>query len=62
MLYWGVIPIWTDLSENTEAATELIGRQLVARGLLSAGAPVVFVSIHSDMTRTGANFLKIQRL
>ena len=45
-----------------DAAGTLIGRQLVARGLVPAGAPIVLVSIHPDLTRTDANYLKIQRL
>jgi pyruvate kinase len=61
-LYWGVMPVWAELSDSGEATTSLIGRQLVARGLVSSGAPIVVVSIHHDMTRADANFLKIQRL
>jgi pyruvate kinase len=61
-LYWGVTPIWTDLSEISESTGLLIGRQLVARGLVSAGVPVVLVNIHHDITRRDANFLKIQGL
>ena len=39
-----------------------IGQQLVERGLVAAGAAVVFVSISPDLTRSDANYLKIQRL
>jgi pyruvate kinase len=61
-LYWGVKPVEAELSEHADAATLQIGRQLVARGLLVEGAPVVLVSINQDMSRPGANFLTIQRL
>ena len=39
-----------------------IAQQLVARGLVAPGAAVVLVSISADLTRTDANYLKIQRL
>ncbi len=61
-LYWGVEPVVTDIGENVDQAGTLIGRQLVARGLVEPGAAVVLVSIHPDLSRTDANFLKIQRL
>jgi pyruvate kinase len=61
-LYWGVWPVCTDIGENVDEAGTLIGRQLVSRGLLPEGAPIVLVSIHPDLTRTDVNFLKIQRL
>jgi len=34
----------------------------VARGLVPAGGTVVLVSIHPDLSRTDANYLKIQQL
>ena len=40
----------------------MIGQQLVARGLVAAGAAAVFVNINPDLTRSDANYLKIQRL
>ena len=61
-LYWGVVPLQTDIGENVSAAGELIGRQLLARGLVAAGASVVLVNINPDLTRQDANYLKIQRL
>lgn len=61
-LYWGVIPFCTDIGENVDSAGTLIGRQLVARGLVPQGAAVVLVSVHADLTRTDANYLKLQRL
>lgn len=61
-LYWGVVPLCTDIGEDVDSAGTLIGQQLVARGLVAAGAAVVLVSISPDLTRTDANYLKIQRL
>jgi len=61
-LYWGVVPVCTDIGENLDAAGALIGQQLVARGLVAAGSAVVLVSISPDLTRSDANYLKIQRL
>jgi pyruvate kinase len=60
-LYWGVEPVCTDIGENVEAAGALIGRQLVARGLVASNASMVFVSISPDLARTDANYLKIHR-
>ncbi len=61
-IYNGVVPLRTEIGENVDAAGSLIGRQLVARGLVPAGAVVVLVSISADLTRSDANYLKIQRL
>jgi pyruvate kinase len=61
-IYWGVTPVCTDIGEDVNAAGTLIGRQLVARGLVAAGSTVVLVSIHPDLARLDANYLKMQRL
>ena len=61
-LYWGVTPLCTDIGENVSSAGVLIGEELVARGLVVAGASVVLVSISPDLERRDANYLKIQRL
>jgi pyruvate kinase len=61
-LYWGVVPVCTDIGENVDSAGMLIGRQLVARGLVEQGAAVVLISIDPDLGRADANYLKIQRL
>jgi pyruvate kinase len=60
--YWGVVPVCTDIAENVSAAGLLIGQQLVWRGFVRAGDSVVLVSINPDLTRTNANYLKIQQL
>ena len=61
-LHWGVLPVHTELGDNVNAAGALVGRQLVARGLVPSGAAVVLVSVSLDLTRADANYLKIQRL
>ena len=61
-LYWGVQPVCTDIGEAAESASTLIGQQLVDRGLVRSGDDVVFVSIHPDLSRRDANYLKIQRV
>jgi pyruvate kinase len=61
-IYWGVVPLRTDIGENVDTAGAAIGEQLVARGLVGAGSTVVFVSINADLSRADANYLKIQRL
>lgn len=61
-IYWGVVPLCTNIGENVDSAGALIAAQLVSRGLLPAGAAVVFVSINPDLHRADANYLKIQRL
>jgi pyruvate kinase len=61
-LYWGVVPVCTDIGENVDAAGALIGQQLIIRGLVPAGSVLVLVNISPDLTRSDANYLKIQRL
>jgi pyruvate kinase len=61
-LNWGVLPMLTDIGENMDAAGALVGRELVARGLVAAGASVVLVSVNADLARTDANYLKVQKL
>jgi pyruvate kinase len=61
-LYWGVFPLCTEIGEDVASAGTLIGHQLVARGLVAAGAAVVLVSISADLARPDANYLKLQRL
>jgi pyruvate kinase len=60
-LLWGVIPVYTDIPPEGEAARQ-IGQELVARGLLQKGSDAVFVSINPDLTRQDVNFLKIHRI
>jgi pyruvate kinase len=61
-LYWGVAPLCTEIGEDVDSAGALIGQQLVARGVVAAGAAVVLVSISPDLTRADANYVRIVRL
>jgi pyruvate kinase len=60
--YWGVFPVWMEIADNVSAAGLLIGQELVRRRLASPGQGLVLVSIHPDVARTDANYLKLQQL
>ena len=61
-LHWGVVPLRADIGDNLDEASARVSRQVVERGLVAPGAAAVFVSISADLTRSDANYLKIQRL
>jgi pyruvate kinase len=61
-LYWGVLPIRMDIGQNMDEAGSLVARELVTRGLVPRGAPVVFVRVDTDRTRADANYVKFQQL
>ena len=62
-LYWGVVPVCIDIGENRRRGGRADRRSSSSRaGSSRAGAAVVFVSINPDLTRSDANYLKIQRL
>lgn len=61
-LHWGVRGVHIDLGDPIDLAGPLIGRQLVAHGLVPAGASVVLININPDLTRSDSNYLRIQRL
>jgi pyruvate kinase len=61
-LHWGVLPMCTDIGDSVDVTGASVGRELVARGLVSAGASVVLVSVSADLARTDANYLKVQKL
>jgi pyruvate kinase len=61
-LYRGVAPLATEMVADSDATGVLVERHLLSRGMLSAGDVIVFVSVHADLTRTDANFLRIRRL
>ena len=61
-LYWGVVPVVHGHRRSALTLSGMvIGRQLVAHGLVGAGAAVVFININPDLTRPDANYLRIQR-
>ncbi len=62
-LYWGVVPLCTEIGENVDGrrhAHRPAARR--ARAWLPPARAVVLVSISADLTRADANYLKIQRL
>ena len=61
-LYWGIVPLCIEVGENLDEASARVGVALVERGLVAAGGTAVFVSISQDLSRSDANYLKIQRL
>ena len=59
---WGVVPLCVEIGANVDEARAHIVQQFLGRGLLTPGATVVLVNISPDLTRTDANYLKLQRL
>jgi len=58
-IYWGVVPVVLHIGDNVEDAGSLVCSQLLERGLLTAHAPVVLVSINPDLGQHDVNYLKI---
>jgi hypothetical protein len=56
------LPMCMPIGDNLDEASSRTGEQCVARGVVTAGAIAVFVSINADLARRDANYLKIQRL
>jgi len=56
-LLWGVVPFVT-----AERDCETLERFLIDHHIIRAGAVVVFVNVSSDLSRTDANFLNVQRI
>ena len=61
-LDWGVVPLLLDIDDDVDSSGPLIRDQLLSRGLCPAGATIVLVRIHNDISRIDANYLKIRRL
>lgn len=62
LLCRGVFPLVVALPDELSATGESVGAALRERGWLHAGDEVVFVSVHRDLTRRGANFLKLYKV
>ena len=52
----------TALGENVEETGASIGDELRRQSLVTPGDQIVFVSVHQDLSRRGANFLKLYRV
>ena len=61
MLYRGVSSIVTALGENVEDTGASIGDELRRQHLVAPGDQIVYVSVHAELSRRGANFLKLHR-
>jgi pyruvate kinase len=62
MLYRGVSSIVTALSENVDDTGASIGDELRRQHLVAPGDQIVYVSVHPELSRRGANFLKLHRV
>lgn len=62
VLLYGVAPTTTDLEEDPWTNERHIEQQLAAGGMLAEGNVIVFVNVHTDLTRWDANFLSLRRL
>jgi pyruvate kinase len=62
LLYRGVVPLVTEHGENVDATGDRVAHEIVVRGLLPPGSEVVFVSVHEDLRRQVANFIKLHRI
>jgi pyruvate kinase len=61
-LHWGVVPVHADFGAHVDLAGSRIGEQLVAHGLVPSGSTVVLINVNPDVSRTAANYLRLQRL
>ena len=61
-LYWGVVPLVSDLDGDVSETAERIGTTLVERRDIEPGSSIVVVSISADLARGASNFLKLQRI
>ncbi len=62
LLYRGVVPFVAAFTDTVDEAGATIERDLVSLGLLKSGDEIVFVSVHEDLQKPGANFLKLHRV
>lgn len=56
-VFWGVVPVITQ-----ELDYERLEQLIISRGLLPAGATVVYVNVSPQLDRIDANFLNVQRI
>ena len=61
-LWWGVVPVLTDLSGDVSTAAGRIGGKLVELGVIPASSVIVLVSINPELAPGPSNFLKLQRV
>jgi pyruvate kinase len=61
-LFRGVQPFVTDIGKDLDTAGRQVGQVLVSRGIVRAGATVVFVNISGDPSRAETNYVHLRRL
>ena len=61
-LSWGVLPVVADLSGDVGAVATRLGRELVTRGVILAGATLVLVSVTPDLSPGPSNFVALHRV
>jgi pyruvate kinase len=61
-LFWGVVPVLTDLGGDVHEAASRIGAKLVERDRIPPSSVIVLVSITPDLAKGPSNFLKLQRV
>jgi pyruvate kinase len=61
-LLWGVLPLVTEIPENTDAMIEHVEHDLRERGLVETGDTVVVVGSAPMLVRGRTNFIKLQTI
>ena len=61
-LWWGVVPVLSDLSGDVGVAASRIGNHLVERGAIPAGAVIAIVRVTPDLAQGPVNFVKLERV
>ena len=61
-LFWGVVPVVTDLSGDVDAVASRIGAELAERSAVPSASVIVLVSITPNLGRGPSNFVKLQRM
>jgi pyruvate kinase len=61
-LSWGVTPVLTDVGDDVTQAARHIREELLSRHILEPGSVIVFVSVASDLTYGGSNFVKLHQV
>jgi pyruvate kinase len=61
-LWWGVLPLVTEIRDNTDVMIERVERELLGRELVAPGETVVIVGATPLLTPGRTNFIKLQTL
>ena len=60
-LYRGVVPLMIGLGKDIDTTGTILKQELRARGLVPAGASVVFISANARLERADQNFVNVQK-